>query len=77
MGEPLKGKKRTLVKNADSSEYYMYADYDIKSVVEWLKSNLKDFEGDARKVIYDKIDQAFPDLIHDSHIKSTRGKEWK
>ena len=34
---------------------------------------LKIFEGDARKVIYDKIDQAFPDLIHVPHNK--RGKE--
>ncbi len=35
---------------------------DIKSAVEWLKESLKDFEADARLVIYDKIHQAFPDL---------------
>ena len=63
MGEPLDGK---------FEPYGCFSMKDVKSAVEWLKSNLKDFESDARKVIYDKIDQAFPDLNTDISKKEKK-----
>ncbi len=63
MGEPLKGKKQ------DFNNHNWYQEDDIKSAVEWLKEELKSYKGKVDKCdtetifIFEKIDQAFPDLI--------------
>lgn len=70
---------RALVDGKDAEDHLFHAK-DVKSAVEWLKKEAKKrkvflIHPERLKYLNEMIDQAFPDLIHVPHIKSTRGKK--